>query len=68
MHEVIRDNFFSLLKYAVAAPLLGWGLNLCLFQILDALGVRCNKKNKTKCWVYLSCVVVIFAVLVSCFS
>ncbi|MFY7843344.1 MAG: hypothetical protein ACOVOR_04940 [Rhabdochlamydiaceae bacterium] len=64
----MTNPMFSFLKYVFAAPILGWGLTLCLFQILDALGFKYNKGHKSKCWIHLSCVVVIFAVLVTCFS
>lgn len=68
MNQMVIENLFLFAKYLAVCPLLGWAMMLCLFEILDALGMKYNKGHKVKCWVYFSLICVIFAILVKSFS
>jgi hypothetical protein len=71
MTDILSDNLFWFLKYALLCPLAGLMFNICFFQIAqEVLGVTFTsiKKRKLKCWMYLSFCSLGLALLIRLFS
>jgi hypothetical protein len=67
-------NLLGLLKYLLICPLAGFIMTVCLLKTLEALQIfpiawkTTTLKTKTQCWVYLSILAAVIALLVRSFS
>ncbi len=66
--EIVIETLKSVALFFIAAPLIGWALINCLWQLLDGLGVKVRKDRKVKCWIYTSLIVLLLSALISAFS
>lgn len=63
-----KEVLISLIPLFLVPSILGWGMMICLFEFLGAMGVKMKKDKKLRCWIYTSCILFLFAVLIQTFS
>lgn len=73
MQEQLWIEFINLLKIILLSPIAGWMLTICLFEIMQKVfsyqfPKGTLKKRKKQCWIYLSFVVVVIALLLKAFA
>ncbi len=73
-HEFIY-NFYEFLKYLLSCPFIGFALYIVIFEFYKSFSLSnenyyksMSKKRKIKCWLYLSVLSFIVAMLIRTFS
>lgn len=59
MGQETREFFCLSIRVLVSCPIIGYGMSVCLFEILHVFGIvegyrDAETRKKFKCWVYLS--------------
>jgi hypothetical protein len=68
MSQMFKEILQSLVLYFIGPPILGWGMLNCIYELADGFGLKLRKDRKLKCWIYLSLILFLLAVLVHTFS
>lgn len=72
MQQILRIEFFNVLKIILLSPLAGWIFTICLFEIMQKVfsyqfPKGSMKRRKIQCWIYLSLCVFGFVILIKIF-
>lgn len=73
MQQQLWIEFINLLKIVLMSPIAGGMLTICLFEIAEKVfsyefPKTTYKKRKRICWMYLTVIVVIVALLLKAFA